>query len=201
MKALVASFLSLCTGILFRPERTLRQLVASPSWVKALAVTSGFALAYSAAALVAQFTGHRPVGQTVKFIPQNRYYFYESIFLLPITNLWMIMFAAGTRQIAGRFGGMGALRQDFTVLAFSQSLPMTLAFCLPDIAAYVLRLDARRYRRLVVIYGPAAVIWADTLAVLGIAMAERIPRRRSFAIVLAAQAASALASGVAILVR
>lgn len=51
------------------------------------------------------------------------------------------------------------------------------------------------------VYGPAAIIWADTLAVIGIARAERISRRLSLGIVLLAQAASALVSGVAILVR
>lgn len=197
----MASYLRLCAGIVVRPGPTLRELVASPSWVKALAATSGFALAYSAAALVAQLSGHTPIGQTVKFIPRNRYYVYESIFLLPITNLWMLMFAAITRQSAKRLGGSGTLEQDLTVLAFTQSLPMTIAFCVPDIIAYLFRFDAPRYRRLVVIYGPAAIIWADSLAVLGIAQAERISRRLSLGIVLLAQAASALVSGVAILVR
>lgn len=184
-----------------RPQRTIDRIIASPSYGEGLQATSGFALAYSGAALIAQLTGHRPVGPTWKLIPRDVYYFYESMFLLPITTLWMFLFAAFTHQLAKRSGGSGTTERDFTVLAFTQAVPMTLAFCGPDVVAYILRLDPRRYRRMVVIYGPAAMLWATTLSVLGIAKAERLSRRRSLAVVLLAQAASAVVSGVALLVR
>jgi hypothetical protein len=56
--------------------------------------------------------------------PPERYYLWQSLFTLPITLLWITLFAASARQVARRLGGTGTYGSDLGVLAFTQSAPM-----------------------------------------------------------------------------
>jgi hypothetical protein len=113
----------------------------------------------------------------------------------------MALLALFVRVGARRAGGRGVVGTDFTVLAFTHTAPMVVLMWLPDMVCYLLRLDARRYTRLLRVYVPAATCWAIGLATLGTATAERIPPTRALAIVVSADAAAVVASGVALAVR
>jgi hypothetical protein len=56
-------------------------------------------------------------------------------------------------------------------------MPLIAATWLPDITCCLLRIDQRRYLRLVDVYAPAATVWAPAVATLGISEAEPISRR------------------------
>jgi hypothetical protein len=88
-----------------------------------------------------------------------------------------------------------------TVLAFTQSMPVIVLLWLPDMVCYLLRLDPRRYARLVPLYGTAAVTWSAALSATGIAAAERMPWWRSLAVVVASEVVSVVGSGRALLIR
>ncbi len=134
-------FLARWAGMFVRPRRTIENIAVSPDWGEGLAATSVFGGAYSLASLTAYLTGHRPLGPTPRFIPRERYYLWESLFLVPLTLLWMGLFAGLTRQSAKRLGGSGTTKADFEVLAFAQSMPMIAGFAVPDLLCYLLRLD------------------------------------------------------------
>jgi hypothetical protein len=54
------------------------------------------------AALTSYLTGRRPRGRVLTSIPAERYYLWQSLFTLPVTLLWITLFAASARQVARR---------------------------------------------------------------------------------------------------
>jgi hypothetical protein len=133
--------------------------------------------------------------------PEERYYLRESIFCLPLTLVWMALFAVMVRRASARAGGTGTFEADLTVLAFTQTAPMIVLFWVPDMACYLLGVPEDRYLRLVPVYGSAATAWALALSTAGIATTERISWRTALPTVVASEIASVLGSGVAVAMR
>ncbi len=194
-------FWSTFGNILARPGPTLKAIAAEPSGREGLAVIALFGSLYSLAAFTSYQIGRQPRGRLLTFMPAERYYLIESFYCLPLTFLWMALFAGSVRQLAARAGGTGSYDADLSVLAFSQTTPMIALFWLPDMACYLLRVPERRYRKLVPIYGSAAMAWALVLSTAGIAATEHISWPRALPVVIASEVASALASGVAVAMR
>lgn len=191
----------LCWGVLVRPRSTIRALARSSTAGQGVLVAGGFGLLYSLAALLAHRAGYRPTGQVLRSVPPERYYLWESVFVVPVTMAWMGSFAWFVRRAAARCGGRGSAAADFTMLAATQVPPMVVSMWLPDVVLSLLRTERQRYLRLVRIYAPAAVIWAIGLSTCGIAATEGISHRRAFVVVLVGEAAGAVASGTVVLVR
>jgi hypothetical protein len=72
---------------------------------------------------------------------------------------------------------------------------------LPDMACYLVRLEEQRYRRPVAVYAPAATASALALCTIGLSEVEGISRSRAAATILVADAVSALATGVPLVMR
>jgi hypothetical protein len=87
------------------------------------------------------------------------------------------------------------------MLAVTQSAPMLALMWAPDMACYLLRVDERRYARLVAVYGSVAVAWAAALSVAGLCATERIPWTRAVPTVVVSEIGSAIASGTAVVMR
>jgi hypothetical protein len=134
-------------------------------------------------------------------IPAERYYLWQSLFNLPITLLWITLFAASARQVARRLGGTGTFGSDLAMLAFTQSAPMLALMWAPDMACYLLRVDERLYARLLAVYGSVAVAWAAALSAAGLCATERIPWTKALPTVVVSEIASAVASGTAVVIR
>lgn len=186
---------------LVRPRRAITEIAAAPSARGGLAATALFGALYALAAFRSYSRGRRPRGRLLTFIPAERYYLWESIFCLPLTLLWMSLFAVMVRRLSARAGGTGTLEADLSVLAFTQTPPMIVLFWLPDMGCYLLRVPEDRYLRLVPIYGSAATAWALVLSTTGIAITERISWRRALPVVAASELASAVTSGVVVAMR
>lgn len=196
-----ARFRSYCWGTLAAPRRTTELIGCSATAGEGVAIAAIFGGLYSLAAFTSYLIGRKPSGRLLKVIPAERYYLWQSLYTLPMTLLQYTLLAAGARQLAKRAGGTGRFAADFTVLAFTQSMPMIAAMWLPDMACYLLRVDERRYMRLVSVYGSAATVWAVLLSAQGLSSSERIPWPVALRTVIAAELASATASGVAVAMR
>jgi hypothetical protein len=194
-------FWSICWGTLVRPGRAIDAIRTTATVGDGVTIASIFGLLYSLAALTAYRTGRVPRSRSVTAIPASEYYRWESLFTLPVTLLWITLLAASTRQVSKRLGGTGTVRSDFTVLAFTQSMPLIALLWLPDMVCYLLRLDSRRYARLVPLYGTAAVTWSVALSASGISATERMPWWRSLAAVVASEVVSVVGSGTALFIR
>jgi hypothetical protein len=199
--AAATSLWSLCWRSLIRPRQTARVIAASADLRQGWTVVTGFAALYSVAALTSYLTGRRPQRPLLRFISAERYYLWESLFITPVTVAWMTLFASLARSGARRAGGSGTYESDFTVLAIGHTMPLIAGMWLPDMTCYLLRVDERRYRRLVAVYAPAATAWALALSTLGICEAERISCRKAAVTVLAADVVSAVVSGVVFVMR
>ena len=195
------SLWSLCWESLVRPRQAARVIAASADPRRGWTVVTGFAALYSVAALTSYLRGRRPQRPLLRFIPAERYYLWESVFITPVTFAWMTLFASLVRSGARRAGGSGTYEADFTMLAVGHTMPLIAAMWLPDMTCYLLRVDERRYRRLVAVYAPAATAWALTLSTLGICEAERISCRKAAVTVLAADIVAAMVSGVVFVMR
>lgn len=156
---------------------------------------------YALGALMSYLIGRKPSGRTLKMIPAERYYLWQSVFTLPMTLLYFTLLTAFARQLSRRAGGAGKFGADFTMLAFTQSMPMIAAIWLPDMICYSLRVDEQRYLRLVAVYASVAAAWAAVLSAQGLAVSERIRWLVALRTVLASELASAIASGVAVAMR
>lgn len=164
---------------------------------------------YAVAALTSYLVGRKPAGRTLKMIPAERYYLWQSVWTLPMTLLQFTLLAAVARQLSRRAGGAGSFGADFTLLAFTQSVPLLAAMWLPDMACYLmwgrrvgsLRVDRRLYGRLVAVYASVATVWAVMLSAQGLAVSERIRWPVALRTVIASELASAIASGVAVAMR
>jgi len=187
--------------ILVRPRRAIAAIADAPSARHAIGAVSLFGGLYAVAAFTSYAVGRQPRGRLLTFIPEERYYLWESIFCLPLTLLWMALFAVIVRRRSARAGGTGTFEADLTVLAFTQTAPLIVLFWVPDMACYLLGVPEDRYLRLVPIYGSAATAWALALSTAGIAATERIPWRTALRTVIASEIASALGSGVAMAMR
>lgn len=187
--------------VLVRPRPTVASLAEAATVRQGMLATCGFAGLYSLAAWTSYRTGRRPRQQTLTFIPPDRYYQWESMFMAPLTVAWMGLLALFVRAGAGRVGGRGTVGRDFAVLAVTHTAPLVVLMWLPDMACYLARLDEGRYARLLRFYVPAATAWAIGLATAGTAAGERIRWNKALLVVVSADAASAVVSGVALAVR
>jgi hypothetical protein len=160
-----------------------------------------FAGAYSVAAFASFLTGRMPQRPMLRFVRPERYYLWEAAFVAPVTFAWMRLFATLAHSVAHRLGGHGRREAVTTVLAIDHTAPLIVAMWLPDMACYLIRLDERRYRRLVAVYAPAATAWALVLCTLGLSEVEQISRRKAVAAVLLADTVAALTSGVPVIMR
>ena len=194
-------FWSTCWGTLVRPGRTIAAIQTSATVADGAAIASIFGLLYSLAALTSYRIGRVPWSRAVTAIPAGDYYRWQSLFTLPVTLLQITLLAASTRQVSKRLGGSGTARSDFTMLAFTQSMPLIALLWLPDMVCYLRRLDERRYKRLVALYGTAGIMWSVALSAAGISVAERMPWWRSLAAVVASEVVSVVGSGTALLIR
>lgn len=195
------SLWSLCWRSLVRPRQAARMIATSADPRQGWTVVTGFAALYSVAALAAYMTGRRPQRPLLRFIRAERYYLWQSLFTVPVTFAWMTLFASFVRSGARRVGGSGTYESDFTMLAVGHTMPVIAAMWLPDMTCYLLRVDDRRYRRLVAVYAPAATAWALALSTLGICEVERISCRKAAVTVLVADVVSAVVSGVVFVMR
>ena len=194
-------FWSHCWGTLTAPRRTTKLISSSATAGEGITIASAFGCLYSLAALTSYLAGRKPRGRVLKGIPAERYYLAQSLFTLPVTLLWFTLLAASARQLSKRAGGAGSFGSDFTMLAFTQSVPMIAAMWLPDMACYLLRVDERMYRRLVPAYGSAAMVWAAALSARGLSVSEGMPWPVALRTVVAAELGSAIASGVPVVMR
>jgi hypothetical protein len=186
---------------LVRPRRAIAAIADAPSARHAMGATGLFGGLYSVAAFTSYIVGRRPRGRLLTFIPEERYYLWESMFCLPLTLVWMALFAVMVRRASARAGGTGTFEAHLTVLAFTQTAPMIVVFWLPDMTCYLLGVPEDSYLRLVPVYGSAAAAWALSLSTAGIAATERISWRRALPTVAASEIASAVGSGVAVTMR
>ena len=85
----------------------------------------------------------------MRVIPPERYYLWESLFQPPVTFAWMTLFTTLVRGGARRGGGSGTWQADFNALAIGHTMPLIAAMSLRDITCCLLKLDQRRYLRLV----------------------------------------------------
>ena len=194
-------FWSSCSGVLLRPRRTITSISSSATIADGFAAASMFGCLYGLAALLAHARGREPRGRLPTFIPSRRHYLWQSVYTLPVSLAWMALLGGFARQLSKRLGGKGTFASDFTMLAFTQSMPMIALFWLPDVVCYLLGIDGPSYERLVVVYGPAAVTWAAVLSTAGISTTERIAWPKSLVVVILSEIASAVASGTAIVIR
>ena len=200
---------SYCWGMLVAPRRTAEAINATATAGDGVAMASLFGGLYAVAALTSYLARRQPSGRTLKMIPAERYYLWQSGFTLPLTLLQFALNAAVARQVSRRLGGSGRFGPDFTMLAFTQAMPLLAAMWLPDMACYLmwgrrvgsLRVDGRLYARLVAVYAPAATAWAVALSARGLSVSERIRWPVALPAVIASEAASAVASGVAVAMR
>lgn len=200
--AAAPSLWSLCWGSLGRPRQTARVVASSAEPRQARAMVGGFALLYSLGTLGAHLTGRRPQrSPLMRVIPAERYYLWESVFQPQVTVAWMTLFSTLVRVGARRVGGSGTWQSDFNALAIGHTTPLIAAMWLPDMVCYLLRVDERRYLRLVAVYAPTATAWALAVSTLGISEAEGISWRKAAATVLVADGASALATGIPFVMR
>lgn len=196
------SLWSLCWGSLVRPRRTARVLAGSADTRQAWTVVGGFAVLYSVGTLAAYLTGRRPQDSPLmRVVPRERYYLWESFFQPPVTVAWMTLFTTLVRNGARRVGGTGTWQSDFNALAVGHTPPLVAAMWLPDMICCLVRLDERRYLRLVAVYAPAATTWALAVAALGVSESEQISWRKAAATVLVADGVSAVASGIPFVMR
>ena len=196
-----ARFWSYCWGTLAAPRRTTEVIRSSATAGEGVTIASIFGGLYAVAALTSYLVGRKPSGRLLKRIPAERYYLWQSVWTLPMTLLYFTLLAACARQLSRRAGGTGRFGTDFTVLAFTQAMPMIVAIWLPDMVCYVLRVDERLYLRLVAVYASVAAAWAAVLSAQGLAVSERIRWRVALRTVIASELASAIASGLAVAVR
>lgn len=202
-------FWSRCWGLLAAPRRTTEMLKTSATTGEGVTMASIFGGLYAVAALTSYLVGRKPAGRTLKMIPAERYYLWQSVWTLPMTLLQFTLLAAVARRLSRRVGGTGNFGADFTLLAFTQSVPLLAAMWLPDMACYLmwgrrmgsLRVDERLYGRLVAMYAPIATVWAVVLSAQGLSVGERIGWLMALRTVIAAELASAIASGVAVAMR
>ncbi len=194
-------FWSYCWGTLVAPRRTTEMIRSSATAGDGVTMASIFGGLYALAALMSFLIGRKPSGRTLKMIPAERYYLWQSVFTLPMTLLYFTLLAAFARQLSRRAGGAGRFGADFTMLAFTQSMPMIAAIWLPDMICYSLRVDEQRYLRLVAVYASVAAAWAAVLSAQGLAVSERRRWPVALRTVLASELASAIASGVAVAMR
>lgn len=196
------SLSSLWLGMLVHPRGTARVVAASPLHRAAWTAVVGFAGLYSIATLTAQLMGRRPSrSPLMRVLPAARYYAWETVFQPPVTVAWTALFAALVRAGAKRCGGRGTYRSDFDQVALGHTIPLVVAMWLPDMVCYLLRLDEWRYRRLVAGYAPLATAWALAVTVTAVAEGESISWPRAAVLVTAADAASALATGIPLVMR
>ena len=192
---------SYCWGTLAAPRRTTKLISSSGTVGEGVTMASVFGSLYALGALTSYLIGRKPSGRTLKMIPAERYYLWQAMWTLPMTLLQYTLNAAFARQLSKRAGGTGRIGSDFTVLAFTQSMPLIVAMWLPDMSCYLSRVDEQLYLRLFSVYGPAATAWAFAMSAQGLAASERIRWPVALRTVLISEVASSVASGVAVAMR
>jgi hypothetical protein len=194
LKAAVLSLLRDLIGTLLHPERTFTQLAAIGSVRHALAalLLCGGTWALLTALL---FSGGHAPSVTLVPIPRSDYYFWQTLFVVPLLlGLWLVLTAVshGVSQLAG---GRGAFTTSLSVLAFAYSVPLLVLFVVPDLVVYSL-FGFASLARAMRIYAPLAPLATLALTALALRVVYGLGLLRALAAALVGLTVQALLGGL-----
>jgi hypothetical protein len=137
----MGQFLSSWVGIIIHPVLTLRRLLQHEKRLFYSFMTILlFGIAYTIAVILAYIFGHHSYGIPIILkIPIEKYYLYESFFLLPITLCTYIMLAALIRILSLPFKGKGSFEDTLSLIGLPFII-LLFFMLIPDlITDYILR--------------------------------------------------------------
>ena len=172
-------------GTIVRPVPTFKQLASEVSLAYPFAAYFLFGLLYGLFALAGSFAdpGHTPSGILINFIPANRYYLWEGLFMIPITMQIYLLFAALVHLFARLLGGKGSFEAMLSVLGFTYSVPLLVLFWLPDVLLFSF-FGSSTQLTLVPFYGTAAGFWTFIVSVIGVKLAGQLSFPRALLVTL-----------------
>ncbi len=184
-------------GLIISPNRTLRQLSHAGLNANSCFAYGLFPLLYSASVLVAYGYGATPAlwKPWVNFIPFERYYLWEAVFLVPLSFQLWITYAAVAHLLAKAQHGQGTYEGTVAVFAYTYSVPLVVLMWLPDQLQFLV-FGPNIRGGLVAIYGTASGIWMLVLSTMGLRIVHGLSVKRSFMTVAASAALSYAPAGL-----
>jgi hypothetical protein len=191
------SFWQAWWGTIVSPRKTLQQLSQAGLTATSCMAYGLFPLLYSASVLVAYLHGATPAlwKPWVSFIPFERYYLWEAVFLVPLSFQLWITFAAVAHLLARAQHGQGTYESTAAVFAYTYSVPLIVLMWLPDQLQF-LTYGLQIRGALVAIYGSAAGVWMLVLSAMGLRIVHRLSTTRSLMTAAAAAALSYAPAGL-----
>jgi hypothetical protein len=184
-------------GTIVSPRETLQQLSETGLNATSYIAYGLFPLLYAVSLLVAYQRGATPVlwKPWVTIIPFEDYYLWEAVFLVPLSFLLWITFAAVAHLLATAQHGKGTYESTAAVFAYTYSVPLVVLMWLPDQLQFLaFGLEIRG--ALVAVYGSAAGIWVLALSALGLRIVHGLTATRSWITAGAAAALSYAPAGL-----
>ncbi len=119
-------FITFQSGIIFHPVLTLKQFLKHERRLLYSFITMLlFGTCYTIGVILAYIFGHLPYGIPIILkIPIEKYYLYESFFLLPLTICTWIMLSGLIQIISIPFKGKGSFEDTLSMIG----LPFILSF-------------------------------------------------------------------------
>lgn len=167
-------------GTIVSPGETLRRVEREGLNPGCFVAYGLFPLLYSVTTAIAYLRGARPViwRPWVGVIPEESYFLWEALFLVPLCLQLWILFAAMAHLLAKAQGGGGTFEGTMAVLAYTYSVPLVVLMWLPDVLqSLVLGIHLRG--DLIAVYGTAAGIWVLLLSARGIGIVHYLSLSRS----------------------
>lgn len=183
-------------GVLRRPRRTLAALAELRAPVVGLYAVLMLAGTYSVFCLLLWSQGHAPSrpGALGLIAAEGYYLFQAALMPLLFPVLWLV-FSGVVHLVARGLGGRGAIRAGLTALGFAYAVPLTVAYVLPDLLAFLVF----GFEAMVLgmrVYGPLALLWTLGLSTVAAKAAYKLPTPRAAAAVCVGFIAQGVLGGI-----